>query len=59
MTPEQRQHMIDTAPIGGEVVFLDDMPFADAKAIFAADGTFNVNPDHSLTVAATPTEETP
>lgn len=51
MTSEQRQHMIDTAPSGGEIIFLEDMPFADVKAIFAADGTFNVNPDHSLTLA--------
>lgn len=40
----ESDQMFNTAPPDGEVIALDGMPLADIKGLFAADGTFSVNP---------------
>ena len=45
MSEDEYAHMMATAPIdGGKVISLEGKALADVKALFAADGTFSVDP---------------
>lgn len=46
-----RDHSWEEFTATGHIVRVSDMAFADLKALFAADATFNIRPDRTLEVA--------